>query len=188
MLTLTLTRHGLTIENKERILQGQSSGHLSEIGVAQAQALRDILEASDYDIIVCSDLERTRRTAQIINQKLHLPIDYTHLLRERDWGEYTGKHISEITLPPSEFPPSVENAEQLASRALRFLTYLSDHYDGKRVLGVGHGYFNRCVQATIEQKSVHETPRWDNTEVRVFQVSRETIAHIAPTDFLVSED
>ena len=174
MLTLTLTRHGLTIENKERILQGQSSGHLSEIGVAQAQALRDILEASDYDIIVCSDLERTRRTAQIINQKLHLPIDYTPLLRERDWGEYTGKHISEITLPPSEFPPSVENAEQLASRALRFLTHLSDHYDG--------------VQATIEQKSVHETPRWDNTEVRVFQVSRGTIAHTAPTDFLVSED
>ncbi len=188
MITLTLTRHGQTVENCERILQGQSAGHLNETGIAQAEALRDKLNAADYDIMVCSDLERTRRTAEIINSKLHLPTDYTPLLRERDWGEYTGLHISQVTLPPSQFPPSIENAEQLADRARRFLSFLLEHYDGKRVLGVGHGYFNRCVQATIEQKTVHETPRWDNTEMRTFEVTKETTTHAAPTDFLVSEN
>lgn len=188
VLTLTLTRHGQTVENDRRILQGQSPGHLNETGIAQAQALRDTLRASDYDIMVCSDLERTRRTAQIINDKLQLPIEYTPLLRERDWGEYTGMHISEITLPPSQFPPSVENSEQLAERAHRFIAFLLEHYAGKRVLAVGHGYFNRCVQATIEHKTVRQTPRWGNAETRTFMISRETASHTAPTDFLVSED
>lgn len=188
MLTLTLTRHGQTVENAERILQGQSPGHLNATGIAQAEQLRDLLNADDYDYIVCSDLERTRLTADILNKKLHLPIEYTPLLRERDWGEYTGLPISQITLPPSQFPPSVENARQLADRASHFLQFLIAHYDNCRVLGVGHGYFNRCVQATIEQRTVHQTPRWDNTELRTFTVTPEVAQHVAPTDFIVSEN
>lgn len=188
MITLTLTRHGQTTENVDKILQGQSEGHLNETGVQQAKQLRDRLNATDYDIIVCSDLKRTQLTAQIVNEKLQLPINYTPLLRERDWGEYTGLPISRITLPPSQFPPSIENAEQLAQRSHKFLEYLIDNYDNLRVLGVGHGYFNRCVQATIEQKTVRQTPRWENAEMRIFSITPEVVSHKAPTDFLVSEN
>ena len=58
----------------------------------------------------------------------------------------------------------------------------------KRLLAVGHGYFNRCVQAFIEQKSVRKTPRWENTELRIFNITPKTVTHNAPTDFIVSEN
>lgn len=188
MIVLTLTRHGQTTENLEGILQGQSPGHLNATGIAQAKALRDLLRAEDYDLMLCSDLERTRRTAEIINGKLHLPTIYTALLRERDWGEYTGRPIRRITLPPSQFPPGIENSEQLAARAEQFLKYLFGNFDGKRVLAVGHGYFNRCIQALIEQRTVHDTERWDNTELRIFHLNHCVLTHHGPTDYLVSEN
>lgn len=188
MITLTLTRHGQTTENIEGILQGQSPGHLNAAGIAQAETLRDQLQASDYDLLLCSDLERTRLTAEIINTKLRLPIFYTELLRERDWGEYTGRLIKSITEHPSQFPPSIENAEQLAARAEQFLKYLFEHFEEKRVLAVGHGYFNRCIQALVEQRTIHDTPRWDNTEQRIFHLSHCMLAHHGATDYLVSEN
>ena len=77
MIALTLTRHGQTTENLEGILQGQSPGHLNATGIAQAESLREQLCAEDYDIFLCSDLERTRISADIINRKLQLPIIYT---------------------------------------------------------------------------------------------------------------
>lgn len=188
MLTLTLVRHGQTTENLEGILQGQSPGHLNSTGIEQAQALRDTLSASDYDLILCSDLLRTRLTAQILNEQMQLPIAYTPLLRERDWGEFTGRPIKTITMHPSEFPPSIENAEQLADRAEQFIAHILDQYDGQRILAVGHGYFNRCIQAVIEQRTVHDTPRWENTELRTFQISTQTRHLKGPTDFIVSEN
>lgn len=188
MITLTLVRHGQTTENIEGILQGQSPGHLNQTGIEQAQALSLTLKAEDYDLIVCSDLLRTKLTADIINKDMRLPVTYTPLLRERDWGEFTGREIKTITMPPSEFPASIENAEQLAERAHQFIIYLLDNFPGKRILAVGHGYFNRCIQAVIQQKSVRETPRWDNTEVRTFQIDDHTRSLQGPTDFIVSEN
>lgn len=91
-------------------------------------------------------------------------------------------------MPPSKFPPSVENATQLGERAKHFLEFLLEKHDNKRLLAVGHGYFNRCVQAFIEQKSVRKTPRWENTELRIFNITPKTATHNAPTDFIVSEN
>lgn len=150
--------------------------------------MRDKLTPDDYDVIVCSDLRRTVLTAEILNEKLHLPLQTTPLLRERDWGEFTGLNIREITMSPAEFPPSVENVGQLAERAKQFLSFLFDLYDGQRILAVGHGYFNRCVQAVIAETSVRATPRWENTEARTFVLSPDVLAHQGPRDYMVSEN
>jgi probable phosphoglycerate mutase len=188
MIVLTLTRHGQTTENLDGILQGQSPGHLNATGIAQAEALREQLCAEDYNIFLCSDLERTRLSADIINRKLQLPIIFTPLLRERDWGEYTGRFIKDITVHPSQFPPSIENADQLAARTEIFLKYIFNNHNGQRILAMGHGYFNRCVQALIEQRTVHDTPRWGNTELRTFLIDNQVLSHHGPTDYLVSEN
>lgn len=188
MIALSLTRHGQTQENLSGILQGQHAGHLNSVGVRQALHLRDTLHARDYDLFLSSDLERARLTALIINSRLHLPMIFTPLLRERDWGSFTGVNVHSITIPPSQFPPDIEDGKRLAVRAKAFLTYIFQHYDGLRLLCMGHGYFNRCIQAMIEQKSVHDTPRWGNTEVRTFDITHEVLSHPCPTDFLISEN
>ncbi len=189
MVKLYLTRHGETLENAAGVLQGQTPGHLSALGRQQAEKLRDSLSGMHFDALVVSDLKRAIDTAEILNQALHLPMTLCPLLRERDWGEFTGMHVTEIRVAPEDFPPSIENPEQLQRRARRFLDYLNTHFDGQTVIAVGHGYFNRCVVAEAEGKAVHDVPRWGNTELRMIEVSPGQAARTGQTrDDEVSAD
>ena len=177
MIELYITRHGETLENASQILQGHLPGHLSELGLQQARELRDRLAHMPFDHIVVSDLQRALDTAHIVNADRQLPLTVTPLLRERDWGEYTGVHIRDVqSRRVSDFPPSVENAEQLSRRARRFLRFLLNHFDGQTVLAIGHGYFDRCIVAEIEGKMPHDVPRWGNAEVRHIRLDRHAKA------------
>ena len=46
-ISLILSRHGETEENKLHIMQGQMPGHLSELGKQQAEQLAELLEKED---------------------------------------------------------------------------------------------------------------------------------------------
>ena len=189
MIRLYLVRHGETIENASHILQGQSEGHLSDVGISQAREVAEKLKATTFDLVISSDLTRARRTAEIINEFHHLPLFTSPLLRERDWGEFTGKKISEIRVRPEEFPPSVENPQQLQQRARQFLNFLFEHYEGKTVLAVGHGYFNRCILAEIQHVTPHSVPRVENCEVRIVEIHATQLAQLnsSPTADELSE-
>lgn len=168
MIEIYLTRHGETLENAQGILQGHQPGHLSHLGIEQAESLRDKLADTHFDNIVVSDLQRAIDTARILNEPHGLRLTQTHLLRERDWGVFTGQHITDIRILPKDFPPSVESPLQLQQRARIFLRFLLKHFEGQTILAVGHGYFNRCILAEFYGKSPHDIPRWGNTEVRKF--------------------
>ena len=73
-ISLILSRHGETEENKLHIMQGQMPGHLSELGKQQAEQLADLLEEEEIDVIVSSDLARSYDTAMAV-----APVSYTHL-------------------------------------------------------------------------------------------------------------
>ena len=175
MVTLYLTRHGETVENVAGILQGQGAGRLNENGLRQARELRDRLASETFDSFVSSDLQRALHTARIINEPHRLHIVPTVLLRERDWGEFTGLRARDIRVDKNHFPPSVESQGHLGYRARCFIEWLLNHFDGQRVLAIGHGYFNRCIVAYWEQQPVHEVPRWGNAEVRVLHIERDGI-------------
>ena len=70
MTTLYLVRHGETVENAAHILQGHMPGHLTPLGIQQAEALRDELNAIKFNTLVCSDLKRCIDTAHILNTEL----------------------------------------------------------------------------------------------------------------------
>ena len=86
------------------ILQGQMPGRLTEEGISQARQLGDTLPSGYYDCILCSDLQRALDTAFILNEKLQIDLIPMPILRERDFGIYTGKPYG-IKLSPDE-PPS----------------------------------------------------------------------------------
>lgn len=65
-IELILSRHGETEENKLHIMQGQLPGHLSELGKQQAEALAEMLDKEELDVIVCSDLARSYDTAMAV--------------------------------------------------------------------------------------------------------------------------
>lgn len=170
MIKVYLTRHGETLENAQGILQGHLPGHLSELGKEQVLKLRDKLANTHFDSIVVSNLQRAIDTAQILNEQFQLPIFQTPLLSERDWGEFTGVHITDIRVRPTDFPPRVETPQQLQQRARQFLKFLLEHFEGQVLLVVGHGYFNRCILAEFYGKLPHDIPRWGNTEIREFSL------------------
>ena len=69
-------------------MQGQLPGHLSELGKQQAEALAEMLDKEELDVIVCSDLARSYDTAMAVARRKGLQPVATPLLREMDWGDY----------------------------------------------------------------------------------------------------
>jgi len=168
MTLLYLVRHGETYDNARQILQGQIQGELNETGLAQAIQVRDQMAEAPLDVVVASDLHRSVQTAEIIAQPHHLPVVTTPLLRERDWGDLTGKFIPD--LEHAVFPDNVEPLPALLKRAGSFLDFLRTNYPEKHVLAVGHGIVNKAIQAVLLGKTMREVVRMTNGEVRVFNI------------------
>ncbi|MBP7875729.1 histidine phosphatase family protein [Candidatus Woesebacteria bacterium] len=76
MSTIYLLRHGQRVSRDEDTL-------LSEIGVRQATLTAHYLQDKQIASIHASPLKRTQQTAQIINEKLQLPIINDERLLER---------------------------------------------------------------------------------------------------------
>ena len=117
MITLYLARHGQTEENMTRIFQGHMPGTLTVEGIAQAEALRDTLRDISLDAVVSSDLKRCVDTARIAVEGRNLPWEKMVLLREIDWGSWTGLAIKEVDL--RHFPADVETEAMLYERAVQ---------------------------------------------------------------------
>ena len=80
---LILIRHGETVWNREGRIQGHLDSPLTPEGITQAEACALRLKTEIIDHIIASDLERVRRTADILNASMKLPIFYETALRER---------------------------------------------------------------------------------------------------------
>ena len=61
-----LTRHGQTLWNIEKRLQGRDNSPLTEEGIERAAELRDRIKDIHIDIIYSSPIERALTTANII--------------------------------------------------------------------------------------------------------------------------
>lgn len=171
MMTFYLARHGQTEENLARIFQGHLPGRLTAEGQTQARALGTALEDIELDAVVSSDLQRCVDTVRLALGPRELPWEQTPMLREIDWGSWTGLPIASVDL--NHFPDDVETKAMLYERAGQALADLRERYAGKRVLVVAHGLFNRSFQAHIQGvtlEHLRSVPRMENAELRVFRV------------------
>lgn len=189
MIHLYLARHGETQENVAQVLQGHMPGHLTPQGQKQAANLRDKLVKSGihFDVLLYSDLQRTHDTATIINQQLKITcVKPCPLLRERDWGSFTGTSIVAARSLP--MPPDAESVDQLFKRAQRFLIYIKEYFDGKTILAIGHGLFNRAILAAYHNKSIRDIERMQNAEVRLLAFDQLPSTWTTSTSDMVSAD
>jgi broad specificity phosphatase PhoE len=153
---LLLTRHGETDWNSAGRWQGHSDTPLNEEGRRQAHALAETLEG--VDVVYSSDLVRARETAEIVADRLALPIRLDARLREREFGAWEGLTSDEIEL---RFPKThrlwragtgfgAEDAEPFEAFEARIRAFLGDvlraHAD-ETVLVVAHGGSIRVIHA-----------------------------------------
>jgi broad specificity phosphatase PhoE len=141
--TLLLVRHAETDWNADGRLQGQTDRPLSDFGRRQAQRLAGELEREEIEAIYSSDLSRARETAEILGERLGLPVALDPELREKDWGTWEG--LTAVERDRVEFVGESTEAHQ--ERMLRALRWISDRHPGSGcVLVVTHGGSMRRVQ------------------------------------------
>lgn len=172
--TIILVRHGETVDNARQIMQGQTQGELNDKGRDQARQVAQRLAYEQLDAVVASDLRRAIQTAEIIATLHGMTVQTTPLLRERDWGGFTGRFIPE--LKGEVWPEDIESEEALLERARQFLIYITATYPGKRVVAVGHGIINKAILAVYAQCPMREVQRMLNAEVRVLTTTAERAA------------
>jgi len=165
---LFLVRHGETVENALQLMQGQTQGRLNEKGIRQAQELCNSLLDTHFDAVIASDLQRSVDTARILAEPYSLGVITTPLLRERDWGSFTGRYIP--SLQGEVWPDDIETLDALLERARSFLFYVKTHFSGKTVLAVGHGIVNKAIQAVHYGKQMNEVARMSNCEFRILEL------------------
>ena len=175
--TLFLVRHGETVDNARQIMQGQTQGCLNERGREQAQQVAQRLANEKIDAIVASDLQRAIQTAEIIAAPHGLPVITTPLLRERDWGSFTGRFIPD--LKGEVWPDDIESEQALLQRAADFLQYMTATYPDKRVVAVGHGIINKAILSVYAGCTMREVQRMMNAEVRILTTTAERTAATA---------
>ena len=176
MTKLYLVRHGETVDNVAQILQGQTPGKLNDKGIAQAEEVARKMANDHIDVFISSDLYRSMQTCEII-AKPHFQeesgkspkeeIITTPLIRERDWGDFTGKFIPSLPKDPKDWPDNIESLEKMKSRAQNFLTWLKVTYPDKTILAVGHGIINKAIQSVYFKRPMNEIEKMGNAEVRV---------------------
>ncbi len=93
---ITLIRHGETIWNKEKLLQGRKDISLSDRGIEQAYEMADYFKSSPFDFVGASPLKRTQQTASIISEVLNVPMHTLEGLMPRSYGPWEGKSIDDI--------------------------------------------------------------------------------------------
>ena len=168
MTRLYLTRHGETYDNANKIMQGQTPGRLNDHGIEQAKEVAKKLAEKHFDAFVSSDLKRAIDTCHIIALPHKAHVVTTPLLRERDWGGFTGRYIPDLKSEP--WPDDIETMDNLKARAASFIEFIRRSYPGKTVLAVGHGIINKAIQSVYYDKPTNKIVPMKNAEVRVLEL------------------
>lgn len=172
MTRLLLVRHGETVDNVNRIMQGQTPGCLTLHGIEQAEAVARQMASTPIDAFVSSDLKRAYDTCRIIAlphfDGAEPQIEQTQLLRERDWGGFTGRYIPD--LKDAVWPDDIETLEAMKLRGSRFLDFIRAKYSGKTVLAVGHGIINKAIQSVYYNRPMKDIEPMQNAEMRILEL------------------
>lgn len=140
---LYLMRHGQTLFNFKRRIQGYCDSPLTELGIEQAKKAREYFEDINLDHAYSSTSERCCDTLELVLGEKRLP--YTRLkgLKEMNFGMYEGE--SEDLNPKDRSLYSTffvehggESMEQVEERLVKTCTEIMEKEDHREVLAVSH--------------------------------------------------
>lgn len=173
MTELILIRHGETDWNRELRFQGQVDVPLNATGHEQARRLAERLGAERLvvDHLVCSDLIRTRQTAQpvlgTLLPQLHIDNVVDASLREQSFGLVDGMRVDDIKLQHAgawenwlRFDadggmPGGETTRQFHTRVMDAVRRLAQEHAGKTLMVVTHGGVLDMVWRTARGVGLH---------------------------------
>jgi broad specificity phosphatase PhoE len=155
MTTFYLVRHAQSESNHQGYIAGHTDVNLTTYGKAEASIRAREFKNTPFDLVFSSDLIRARHTAEIIAFQRNLVVKTTHLLRERNYGDFEGKKTKKVLekikqdlkkfwqleLKASRnkrLNEAMETNEEIVARMLSFLRETAITYPDKSILVVSH--------------------------------------------------
>lgn len=187
--TFLLVRHGETAWNAQGRMMGVSDIPLTTKGKQQARAVGLLLKKYPIDVIYSSPLRRTVQTARAIHAfHKHVPFLLHDALKERNFGSLEGKTYEEVNKVGAPMvystawyyleyqPPGGERLRDVIGRAQSFIQNVSKDSEGKTVVVVSHGTFQRAFICALLGIQLHELfdVRFDNTSISIVEYHRST--------------
>lgn len=149
MITIVFESHATSFDNEKHLASGHNDIELSPLGIQQARELGERYKDQALDVIFCSDLQRSYKTAEIAFGN-RFPIIKDKRLRECDYGDLTKHPSSEVDSVKEEHISlpflNGESYEQIAKKMKEFLDDLKKNYGDKKIMIIGH----RATQYGLE--------------------------------------
>lgn len=182
MKTLYFVRHGQTEWNAIARMQGQWNSDLNELGRAQADVNGQFLQHCGIEQCYVSPLDRTRQTAEIINQYLDLDLEFDDRIKEWHCGDWSGEMYADVKVrwktewdawqadPFNYRGPNAENYTDMQNRVLPFLDrLLTDPADNIAI--VSHGLIGRVMIALLLELSQEDTLSFHQPNDVIFRLT-----------------
>ncbi len=183
--TIILVRHGETLWNKKKKLQGQIDIQLSKTGLKQADLVAKRVKTFGITKIYSSGLKRAIQTANAISKELDLPLLINEGLNERAYGEHQGKSWKDIkhyykdekTYFHNFKPNGGESNIEFGERVIFALNKIINANEGEKILivchsGVIHILIRHLRKIPHEQVTNFHFP---NTSLTIYHIDKEKI-------------
>ncbi|MFA7169666.1 MAG: histidine phosphatase family protein [Candidatus Paceibacterota bacterium] len=168
-------RHGQTNYNLLNLCNENPAinVHLTGLGIQQAKIVATKLKDEIFDLVIFSELPRTKETALIIAADRKVEMKTESRINDRKTG-FEGKPVSDffVELGPDVFYSKVNDGESFQEEKTRIFSFLEDlkKCDSENVLIVSHsetmqvinGYFNKLSDQEMIDTKI------DNCEILKF--------------------
>jgi len=167
MTELILIRHGETDWNVQGRFQGQIDVPLNALGLRQAARMAERLARERVDVFYCSDLLRTRQTAEPAALRLELAAAPDPGLREQHFGILEGLSFEEVQQrhphhlaqwlrhDPDYALPEGESVRSFHARVLGAVQALAARHPGQTLAVVTHGGVLDMLFRTVHALPLH---------------------------------
>lgn len=166
-MEIYIIRHGETVWNREKRLQGTSDIELNEEGRRLAKETGKNLWQIEFDIVYASPLKRAYKTAELIVAGRPITVIRDNRIREIGFGVLEGKTIDQMTEDerklvnqffesPEIYIPA-EGGEQIEDAVERATNFMKEQIEPlekkgyKRVMIVAHGAINKAIMMYIKK-------------------------------------
>lgn len=168
-MEIYIVRHGQTVWNESKRLQGRTDIELNRQGRRLAGETGESLENVDFDLIYSSPLIRAYETACLIRGHRNIPIIRDDRLMELCFGVREGQSATELLADKSDpfhyffdhpelyrAPEQGESLEHICKRVASFMREVVEPQAEKlqRIMIVAHGALNKAVMCHVKQHGI----------------------------------
>lgn len=185
-----LLRHGQTNYNHEGRMQGQLESQLTDLGMAQAQAMADLLKEQIDDVagwrLLASPLKRTRQSAAIVGATLGLEVEIEPALIEVGCGAWENRLYADLAKEhPDAFAsrdwffraPEGERFEDVDGRVRPWLAAQAP--EPRKLIAVAHGVSGSLLRGAYLGLSREETLAQDMPQDAIFRLAEGAVQRLS---------